>query len=160
MPTAVSFPPKKNRSQKTKSVLFLFLKQKKDTMKKVIAFLAVVVCFSVATAKAQGGGGAPQMTPEQRAAQTKERLAPLNLTATQADTAVAVFLDVTFQRAIYGTANFRDMTPEDRAAKQKELAEARQKRLEKSMPADVAKKIVETLSTRQGGGRPGGGGGK
>jgi hypothetical protein len=28
------------------------------------------------------------------------------------------------------------------------------------MPADVAKKVIETLSVRPGGGRPGGGGGK
>jgi hypothetical protein len=90
----------------------------------------------------------------------KERLAPLNLTAVQSDSAVAVFGDRSMSQAVYGTGGFANLTPEERAAKSKELNDLRQKRLEKSMPADVAKKVIETLSVRPGGGRPGGGGGK
>lgn len=124
-------------------------------MKKVIALAAIVFGCSMTTAMAQGGG---QQTPEQRIAAMKERLKPLNLTDAQADSAVAVFTDRVMTQAIYAGADFRNMSEEDRAAKGKQLSEARQKRLEKAMPAETAKKVIETLSQRQGGGgRPGGG---
>ena len=123
-------------------------------MKKVIAFVAVVVCFSVTTAMAQGGG--QQRTPEEMAAMTKERVKAIGgLTDVQVDSATAVFLDPSY-RALMG--NFREMSPEDRAAKQKEIAELREKRLVKAgFAADLAKKVVEAMSQRPGGGRPGGG---
>lgn len=126
-------------------------------MKKVIAFVAVVVCFSVATAKAQGGGGGPQRTPEEMAARTKERIKAIGgLTDVQVDSAAAVYLDQSY-RALMG--NFREMSQEDRAAKMKEIAEMREKRLVKAgFAAELAKKVVEAMSQRQGGGgRPGGG---
>ncbi len=127
-------------------------------MKKVIAFVAVVVCFSVTTAMAQGGG--QQMTPEQRAAAMKERLAPAGLTPAQADSVVAIWNDRAIMTAVYGTADFQSITREDRQAKAPAMAEARQKRLEKAgLSADAVKKVVEIMSQRPGGGRPGGGGG-
>lgn len=124
-------------------------------MKKVIALAAIVFGCSMTTAMAQQGGG---QTPEQRYAAMKDRLKSLNLTDAQADSAVAVFSDRALTQAVYAGADFRNMSDEDRTAKGKQLSEARQKRLEKSMPAETAKKVIETLSQRQGGGgRPGGG---
>lgn len=121
-------------------------------MKKVIAFVAVVVCLSVTSAMAQGG---PQMTPEQIAARAKERLAGLNLnlTAVQTDSAVAIMTDRSYMAGMT-----RETPMEERQAKMKEAGEARQRRLEKAgISSDVAKKIIEGMSFRPGGGRPGGG---
>jgi hypothetical protein len=121
-------------------------------MKKVIAILAVVFCFTASTAMAQGGG--QRMTPEERAARMKEQLKPLNLTEVQADSAVAIMTDRSYMQGI----NFREMAQEDMQAKMKEIQEARQKRLEKALGADLAKKVMEALPQRGPGGRGGGGG--
>lgn len=120
-------------------------------MKKVIAFVAVVVCFSATTALAQGGGG-QQRSPEERIAAMKEQLKPLNLTAVQSDSVVAIMMD----RSAMG--NMRDMSPEQRTEAMKTWTEARNKRLEKNLGAELAKKVIEAMPQR-GGGRPGGGGG-
>lgn len=121
-------------------------------MKKSIAFLAVVLCCSMTTVMAQPPGGGQQMTPEQRTAMMKERLKPLGLTDVQTDSVVAVYSD----RSMMG--NMRDLAPEERQAKMKEVNDARQKRLEKSIGADLTKKVMEIMSQRPGGGRGGGGG--
>lgn len=118
-------------------------------MKKIIALAAVILCCSMSTLMAQGGGG-PQMTPEQRVAMMKERLAGLNLglNAVQTDSAVAIMSDRSFMAGMT-----RDTPQEERQAKMKEANEARQKRLEKAgIAADVAKKIIEGMSFRPGGG--------
>ena len=119
-------------------------------MKKVLALLTVVICCSMSHVMAQGGG--QRMTPEERKAQLIERLKPLNLTAVQQDSAVAILSD----RPAMG--NFQDMTPEQRQDAMKTITDARNKRLEKALGADLAKKVIETIPAR-GGGRPGGGGG-
>lgn len=123
-------------------------------MKKVIVCLAIVLGCSMTAVMAQGGGGGQQMTPEERIAMMKERLKPLGLSDVQTDSAVAVMND----RSYMAGMNFREMTPEDRQAKMKEIADAREKRLVKAgLSAELAKKVVETMSMRPGGGRPGGG---
>lgn len=121
-------------------------------MKKVIAMLSVAVCFAATSAIAQPPGG-QQMDPAQRIAAMKERLKPAGLTDVQADSVVAIYMDRSMM------AGFREMTPEERQAKMKELSESRQKRMEKAgLSADQAKKVVEIMSQRPGGG--GGGGGR
>lgn len=128
-------------------------------MKKVIALMTIAVCFAATSAMAQGGGG--QMTPEQRAAMLKERLKPVGLSDVQADSVVAVWGDRELQRSVYNGANPREMSQEDRQAKTKELNDARSKRLSKAgLSDDQIKKVIEALSFRPGGGRPGGGGGR
>lgn len=123
-------------------------------MKKVIVCLAIVLGCSMTAVMAQGGGGGQQMTPEERIAMMKERLKPLGLSDVQTDSAVAVMND----RSYMAGMNFREMTPEDRQAKMKEIADAREKRLVKAgLSAELAKKVIETMSMRPGGGRPGGG---
>ena len=117
-------------------------------MKKVIAFVAVVLCCSMTTVMAQGGG--QQRTPEERIAAMKEQLKPLNLTTVQTDSAVAILMDRT------GMGNMRDMTPEQATEARKTWTEARNKRLEKALGAELAKKVIDALPQ---GRRPGGGGG-
>lgn len=121
-------------------------------MKKVIVCLAIVLGCSMTAVMAQGGG--QQMTPEERIAMMKERLKPLGLSDVQTDSAVAVMSD----RSYMAGMNLRDMAPEDRQAKMKEISDAREKRLVKAgLSAELAKKVIETMSMRPGGGRGGGG---
>lgn len=123
-------------------------------MKKVIVCLAIVLGCSMTAVMAQGGGGGQQMTPEERIAMMKERLKPLGLSEVQTDSAVAVMSD----RSYMAGMNFREMSQDDRQAKMKEIADAREKRLVKAgLSAEQAKKVIETMSMRPGGGRPGGG---
>lgn len=123
-------------------------------MKKVIAFLAVVVCFSATTVMAQPPGGGQQMTPEQRAAMMKERVKAIGgLSDVQVDSAVAIFSDRSYMAGMT-----RDTPQEERMAKMKEANEAREKRLIKAgFSAELAKKVIEGMSMRPGGGRGGGG---
>lgn len=119
-------------------------------MKKVIAFVAVVVCFSVTTAMAQGGG--QQQDPAARLAAMKERYKGMGLNDVQTDSVIAISTDL---RSLRPT---RD-TPEDqRQAKMKEYTDAFQKRLDKAIGAELSKKVLDAMSQqRPGGGRPGGG---
>jgi hypothetical protein len=122
---------------------------KHRNMKKVIALLSIAVCFTVSSAMAQGGG--QQMSAEERTAMMKERLKDITLTPAQTDSVIAIYSD----RSAFG--NMREMSPEDRAAKMKEVGEARIKRMEKAgIPAETAKKVADALAPRQ---RPSGGGG-
>lgn len=127
-------------------------------MKKVFVWATIVFCCAVTTLPAQGGGGGQQMDPAQRAAMLKERLKPLGLTDVQTDSVVAIYSDRSMMASM---GNFRDMTPEDRQAKMKEIGEAREKRMIKAgLPAELAKKVVETMTMRPGGSGGGRGGGK
>ena len=123
-------------------------------MKKVIAFVAVLFCLSATTAMAQDGG--QQMDPAARLAAQKERFKALGLNDVQVDSVIAISNDA---RAVMQGVNFRDLTDDQRAAKMKEMSDFRQKRLDKALPADLAKKVAEAMNQqRPGGGRPGGGG--
>ena len=118
-------------------------------MKKVIAFVAVVVCFSVTTAMAQGGGQGQD--PAARLAAQKERYKALGLNDVQVDSVVAITTDFRPRQMA-----LREVPEADRAAKMKEIADERNKRIEKALPADLAKKVIDALSQQR---RPGGGGG-
>lgn len=114
-------------------------------MKKVLAFAAVVLFCSMTSVMAQGGG--EQRTPEeQRFAALIEKLKPLNLTAVQTDSAIAIFNDHRlWLRQLQG------YPPESRWARIEEITELRNKRLERALPAYLAKKVIETMSQRPGG---------
>lgn len=114
-------------------------------MKKVIALMSITLCCSLAT-MAQGGG--QQMTPEQRKAMMIERLKPLGLNDVQIDSVMAINNDM---RTLMG--NVIEMTPEQREVKMKEVNEARTKRMEKALGAELAKKVADATPQR----RPGGG---
>ncbi len=116
-------------------------------MKKLLTLLTIVLCCSTSTVMAQGGG--QQRSPEERIAAMKEQLKPLGLTPVQTDSVVAIMMDRSGM-----PANMRDMTPEDRQAAMKTMTDARNKRLEKALGADLAKKVTEAMPQRPGGGRP------
>ncbi len=152
MPTANGYPPKKPYWQQKNLNLPVLLKH--TNMKKVIALLSIAVCFTLNTAMAQGGGG--QQTPEQRAARMKERLKDVGLSDVQMDSVIAISGE--FQPKTMEIFRDQNMSQEDKMAKGKEITDARNKRLEKALPAELAKKVIEALAPRQGGGgRPGGG---
>ncbi len=119
-------------------------------MKKLLAMIAIILVASFNTIMAQPPGGGQRQTPEERKAMLIERLKPLNLTAVQQDSAVVILSE----RPAMG--NFQDMTPEQRQDAMKTFTEARNKRLENALGADLAKKVIETIPAR-GGGRQGGG---
>lgn len=133
-------------------VILRIQKNKLNTMKKIIGLLtvAVLICCTAVIAQPPGGGG-QQMTPEQRTAMMKERLKPAGLTDVQTDSAIAVLTDRSYMSNM---GNMREMDPEERQAKMKEVNDARAKRLEKSIGAELTKKVMEIMSQRG----PGGGG--
>ena len=121
-------------------------------MKKLFVLLVVATACSFTALHAQP----QQMTPEERMDQMKEKLKALNVTGVQADSVVAIMMDRSYMQGM----NFREMTPEDRQAKRKEIGDARLKRMVKAgIAEDTAKKAMEALSMPAGG-RPQGGGGK
>ena len=126
-------------------------------MKKVIAFLTLVLCCATTTVMAQPpGGGGQQMDPAARLAMMKERYKALGLNDVQVDSVMAISND--FRPKMMA---LRELDGDARTAKMKEINEERNKRIEKAMPADLAKKVIEAFSQqRQGSGRPTGGGSK
>lgn len=124
-------------------------------MKKLFVCMAIVLGCSMTTLMAQRPGDGQPRTPEERIAMMKERLKPLGLSEAQADSVIAVISD----RSYMAGMNFREMANEERQAKMKEIADAKEKRLVKAgLSAELAKKVTETMSMRPGGGRPPGGG--
>ena len=119
-------------------------------MKKVLALLTIVFCCAFTTAMAQGGGN---MTPEQRLAAQKERYKGLGLNDVQVDSVIAISNDLRPKMMA-----MRDAAEGDRPAMMKAYNDERNARLEKALPADLAKKVIEAMS-QQRGPRPGGGGG-
>ena len=118
-------------------------------MKKLLALVTVVLCCSMTTVMAQGGGG-QQMDPAARAAMMKERFKGWGCNDVQADSLIAISNDFRPRQMAV-----RDMAEADRPAKMKEIADERNKRIEKVLPADLAKKVIEAMSQQR---RPGGGG--
>ncbi len=122
-------------------------------MKKLLALVTVVVFCSTTTLMAQGGG---QQDPAARLAMMKERYKTLGLNDVQVDSVIAINAD--FRPKMMA---LREVAEADRPAKMKEISDERNKRIEKALPADIAKKVIEAMSQqRPGGGRPPGGGGR
>lgn len=122
-------------------------------MKKLLALVTVVVICSTTTLMAQGGG---QQDPAARLAMMKERYKTLGLNDVQVDSVIAINAD--FRPKMMA---LREVAEADRPAKMKEISDERNKRIEKALPADIAKKVIEAMSQqRPGGGRPPGGGGR
>ena len=118
-------------------------------MKKVLGILFFYFCFTTTTVSAQGGGGGgQQMDPAARAAMMKERYKALGCNDVQVDSVMAITND--FRPRMMA---LRDLDQDARAEKMKEINEERNKRLEKALPADIAKKVIEAMSQQ----RPGGG---
>jgi hypothetical protein len=118
-------------------------------MKKMfgLVILTLGLCISSAHAQTVGGGG-QQMDPAQRLAMMKERFKTLGCNDVQTDSVMAISND--FRPKMMA---LRDLEPEARQEKMKEINDERNKRIEKALPADLAKKVIEALSMQRGGGR-------
>ncbi len=116
-------------------------------MKKVIGILTVFICLSSISASAQGGGGGQQLDPAARAAMMKERYKALGCNDVQVDSVIAITND--FRPKMMA---LRDLDQDARTEKMKEINEDRNKRLEKALPAELAKKVIEAMSQLRGGG--------
>ena len=119
-----------------------------NIMKSVLGILTVLICLSSISASAQGGGGGQQLDPAARAAMMKERYKALGCNDVQVDSVMAITND--FRPKMMA---LRDLDQDARAEKMKEINDERNKRLEKALPADIAKKVIEAMSQQ----RPGGG---
>lgn len=116
-------------------------------MKKILlAAILFTVGFTFNTS-AQPPAGGQQMTPEQRLAAQKERFKTLGLNDVQVDSVIAINAD--FRPKLMA---LREAAEADRPTLMKEIADARNKRIEAALPADLAKKVIEALSQRPGGG--------
>ena len=123
-------------------------------MKKVIALLTIVIA-SITSVQAQGGGFDPAAMKERQVKMLKE--SELKLTDVQIDSVVSVQAEFMQQRR-----GLRDLTPEDRQAKMKEMNEAMAKRMSTALKDEaLARKVIayqqeQQKMRQQGGGRPGG----
>jgi hypothetical protein len=105
-------------------------------MKKIIALLTIVGCIAATSVMAQGGGGfggGQQMDPAQMLEMMKQRMKPqliekTKLSDAEADKVLEIQLWVQTQGR-----GLRDLSEDERAAKQKETADERKKKL-KAIP--------------------------
>ena len=118
-------------------------------MKKMFGLMILALGLSITSVQAQGGGGGgQQMDPAQRLAMMKERFKTLGCNDVQTDSVIAITND--FRPKMMA---LRDLEPAAREEKMKEINDERNKRIEKALPADLAKKVIESLSMHRGGGR-------
>jgi hypothetical protein len=118
-------------------------------MKKMFGLMILALGLSITSVQAQGGGGGgQQMDPAQRLAMMKERFKTLGCNDVQTDSVIAITND--FRPKMMA---LRDLEPAAREEKMKEINDERNKRIEKALPADLAKKVIESLSMQRGGGR-------
>ena len=120
-------------------------------MKKMFGLMILALGLSITSVHAQnggGGGGGQQMDPAQRLAMMKERFKTLGCNDVQTDSVIAISND--FRPKMMA---LRDLEPDARQEKMKEINDERNKRIEKALPADLAKKVIEALSMQRGGGR-------
>lgn len=128
-------------------------------MKKLITLLSFIVACSFSTVMAQAPGGGQMRDPAAMKARQLQNLknSDLKLTDVQADSVVAVNMELMGQMR-----GLRNLTPEERQAKMKEVSEIRMKRLTSALQDEaLAKKVSDFLDKQrmQRGGQGGQGGG-
>lgn len=128
-------------------------------MKKFVAILTVAFCCAFTTSMAQGGGGG-QMDPAQMLEMMKQRVKPqliekTKLTDAQADKVLEVQMWAQQQQR-----GLRDLGEGERAAKEKEIATEREKKLKAIPLTDDQIKAVDAFYDEMRRSRPGGGGGR
>lgn len=112
-------------------------------MKKTLALMALVLFCSL-TSMAQDNNGGAQRDPAARMAMMKERFKALGCNDVQVDSVLAISNDM--RPKMMG---LRDLDEETRKTKMKEVTDERNKRLEKALPADLAKKVIEAMSMQR-----------
>ncbi|MEK0413824.1 MAG: hypothetical protein RL070_1312 [Bacteroidota bacterium] len=131
-------------------------------MKKIIALLTIVACIAATSVMAQGGGfgGGQQMDPAQMLEMMKQRIKPqliekTKLSDTEADKVLEIQLWAQAQNR-----GLRDLSEEERAAKQKETADERKKKLKAIPLTDDQIKAVDDFYEEMRRNRPQRGGGQ
>jgi hypothetical protein len=134
-------------------------------MKKIIALLTIVGCIAATGAMAQGGGGfggggGQQMDPAQMLEMMKQRMKPQLIEKTKLSDAEA---DKVLEIQLWAQAQnrgLRDLSDDERAAKQKETAEERKKKMKAIPLTDDQIKAVDDFYEEMRRNRPQRGGGQ
>lgn len=129
-------------------------------MKKIIALLTLVGCIATTSVMAQGFGGGQQMDPAQMLEMMKQRIKPqliekTKLSDTEADKVLEIQLWAQAQNR-----GLRDLSEEERAAKRKETADERKKKLKAVPLTDDQIKAVDDFYDEMTRNRPQRGGGQ
>ena len=129
-------------------------------MKKIIALLTIVGCIASTSVMAQGFGGGQQMDPAQMLEMMKQRIKPqlmekTKLSDSEADKVLEIQLWVQTQGR-----GLRDLSEDERAAKQKETADERKKKLKAIPLTDDQIKAVDDFYEEMRRNRPQRGGGQ
>jgi hypothetical protein len=129
-------------------------------MKKIIALLTIVGCIAATNVMAQGGGGGQQMDPAQMLEMMKQRIKPQLMEKTKlSDSEADKVLEVQLWAQSQGRG-LRDLSDEERAAKQKETADERKKKLKAIPLTDDQIKAVDDFYEEMRRNRPQRGGGQ
>ena len=134
-------------------------------MKKIIALLTIVGCIAASGAMAQGGGGfggggGQQMDPAQMLEMMKQRMKPQLIEKTKLSDAEA---DKVLEIQLWAQSQnrgLRDLSDDERAAKQKETAEERKKKMKAIPLTDDQIKAVDDFYEEMRRNRPQRGGGQ
>ncbi|MEY4381228.1 MAG: hypothetical protein RJA92_608 [Bacteroidota bacterium] len=134
-------------------------------MKKIIALLTIVGCIAATGAMAQGGGGfggggGQQMDPAQMLEMMKQRMKPQLIEKTKLSDAEA---DKVLEIQLWAQSQnrgLRDLSDDERAAKQKETAEERKKKMKAIPLTDDQIKAVDDFYEEMRRNRPQRGGGQ
>jgi protein CpxP len=130
-------------------------------MKKQLVLVAIAAMFSISAANAQGGGGAPRMTPEERIKFTIEKMVPLNLdaaTKTKSDVIITDYINESQKAMDEIRASGGDR--EAMMSKRKELSDARDVKLKAIYTEAQYKQWKDEIEPSLRPQRPAGGGGK
>ena len=128
-------------------------------MKKIIALLTIVGCIAATSVMAQGGGG-QQMDPAQMLEMMKQRIKPQLMEKTKLSDSEA---DKVLEIQLWAQAQnrgLRDLSEEERAAKRKETADERKKKLKAVPLTDDQIKAVDDFYEEMTRNRPQRGGGQ
>ena len=129
-------------------------------MKKIIALLTIVGCIAATNVMAQGGGGGQQMDPAQMLEMMKQRIKPQLMEKTKLSDAEAdKVLEIQLWAQSQGRG-LRDLSEEERAAKQKETNDGRKKKLKAIPLTDDQIKAVDDFYEEMRRNRPQRGGGQ
>jgi hypothetical protein len=129
-------------------------------MKKIIALLTIVGCIAATNVMAQGGGGGQQMDPAQMLEMMKQRIKPQLMEKTKlSDSEADKVLEIQLWSQSQGRG-LRDLSEEERAAKQKETADERKKKLKAIPLTDDQIKAVDDFYEEMRRNRPQRGGGQ
>jgi hypothetical protein len=129
-------------------------------MKKIIALLTIVGCIATTSVMAQGGGGGQQMDPAQMLEMMKQRIKPQLIEKTKLSDAEAdKVLEIQLWAQSQGRG-LRDLSEDERAAKQKETADERKKKMKAIPLTDDQIKAVDDFYEEMRRNRPQRGGGQ